>query len=155
MAVIVSTDRKNTIDINVSCLGRITKQNITQAIGSKVEDRTILCTDGHVSYKGFAIDNSIEHHVLRANIKQFTKQKKFHIQHVNSMHSRMKNWIDNQLLGVASKYLQGYMNWFHVKEKFTESEFIDRIIELSAVNTDAARNYKNIEKNYADLIQLA
>lgn len=155
VAVIVSTDRKNTIDINVSCLGRITKENITQAIGSKVEDRTILCTDGHVSYKGFAIDNSIEHHVLRANIKQFTKQKKFHIQHVNSMHSRMKNWIDNQLLGVASKYLQGYMNWFHVKEKFTESEFIDRIIELSAVNTDAARNYKDIEKNYADLIQLA
>jgi len=155
VAVIVSADRKNTIDINVACLGRITKDNITQAIGNKIEDRTVLCTDGHVSYKGFALDNSIEHHVLRADLKQYVKQKKYHIQHVNSMHSRMKNWIDKQLLGVASKYLQNYMNWFHVKEKFTESEFIERIIELSVANTNAIKDYRSIEKRYANLMDLA
>ncbi len=155
VAVIVSADRKNTIDINVACLGRITKDNITQAIGNKVEDRTVLCTDGHVSYKGFALDNSIEHHVLRADLKQYVKQKKYHIQHVNSMHSRMKNWIDKQLLGVASKYLQNYMNWFHVKEKFTESEFIESIIELSVANTNAIKDYRSIEKRYANLMHLA
>jgi len=89
-----------------------------------------LCTDGHVSYK-VALDNSIEHRVLRADLKQYVKQKKYHIQHVNSMHSHMKNWIDEQLLGFASKYLQNYINWFHVKEKFTEPEFIESIIKLS------------------------
>lgn len=155
VAVIVSADRKNTMDMKVACLGRITKNDITQAIGNKVEERTVLCTDGHVSYKGFALDNSIEHHVLRANLKQYVKHKKYHIQHVNSMHSRMKNWIDKQLLGVASKYLQNYMNWFHIKEKYTESEFIERIIELSVANTRAIKDYKNIEKKYAVLMNLA
>ncbi len=91
VAVIVFADRKNTIDINVACLYRITKDNITQAIGNRVKDRTVLCTDGYVSYKGFVLDNSIEHRVLRADLQQYVKQKKYHIQHVNSMHSRIKN----------------------------------------------------------------
>ena len=140
------------MNIKVVCLGRITKEDITQAIGGKIEDRTVLCTDGHISYKGFALDNSIEHHVLRANLKQFVKQKKYHIQHVNSMHSRMKRWIDNNLLGVSTKYLQNYMNWFHIKEKFKESEFIEKIIEFSASNTKAKQVYKNLDEKYKELI---
>lgn len=155
VAVIVSADRKHTMDFKVACLGRITKDDITLAIGKKVEERTVLCTDGHVSYKGFALDNSIEHHVLRADLKQYVKQKKYHIQHVNSMHSRMKNWIDKQLLGVASKYLQNYMNWFYIKEKFAEPEFIERIIELSVGNTKAIKDYRDIERRYAVLMNLA
>jgi len=70
------------------------------------------------------------------------------------MHSRMKNWIDKQLLGVASKYLQNYMNWFHVKEKFTESEFIENIIKLSVANTNAIKDYRSIESRYANLMHL-
>jgi transposase-like protein len=83
VAVIVSTDRKKTMNVKVACLGRITKTNITQAIGEMVVEQTILCSDGHASYKGFAKDNSIEHHILRANIKEYVKNKKFHIQHVD------------------------------------------------------------------------
>lgn len=155
VAVIVSADRKKTINIKVACLGRITKKNINQAIGNKVDQRTILCSDGHVSYKGFAMDKSIEHHVLRSDLKEFIKQKKFHIQHVNSMHSRMENWIDKQLLGVATKYLQNYMNWFHLKEKYKTSEFIEKIIELSVSNVRAIKDYRNIEKNYIKLKDVA
>ena len=152
VAVIVSTDRKKTMDMKVACLGRITKDDIDQAIGDKVDDTTVLCSDGHVSYKGFAADNSIEHHVLKANIKEFVKQRKYHIQHVNSMHSRMKNWIDKQLHGVATKYLQNYMNLFHIKEKYKTSEFMDNIIELSTVNTNAIKNYRGI-KNTSDKLK--
>jgi len=48
------------------------------------------------------------------------------------------------LLGVASKYLHNYMNWFHVKDKFTESKFIESIIDLSVANTNAIKNYRRI-----------
>ncbi len=148
VAVIVSTDRKKTINVNVACLGRITKLNITQAIGKMVVKQTILCSDGHVSYKGFAKDNSIEHHVLRANLNEYVKRKKFHIQHVNSMHSRVKNWINKEKLGVATKNLQMYMNWFHLKEKYKDAEFIQKIVEIGSVNTNAIKNYKNIDNDY-------
>ncbi len=154
VAVIVSTDRKKTINVNVACLGRITKSNITQAIGEMVVEQTILCSDGHRSYKGFAKDNSLEHHVLRANLKEYVKSKKFHIQNVNSMHSRVKTWINIKLLGVSTKNLQLYMNWFHLKEKYKNSEFLLKIIEIGSVNTNAIKQYKSIEEKYR-LLKLA
>ena len=49
------------------------KINIENAIGKKISAQTVLCTDGHVSYKGFAMDNKLEHHSLRADLKQFVK----------------------------------------------------------------------------------
>lgn len=43
-------------------MGRIKKIDIENAIGSRIhKDQTILCSDAHVSYKGFAIDNNLEH----------------------------------------------------------------------------------------------
>ena len=66
------------------------------AIGEKKSAQTILCTDGHVRYKGFAIDSNLEHHVLRANLKQYAKRKTYHIQHVNSADSHLKTWIDRK-----------------------------------------------------------
>ncbi|MGQ1788555.1 IS1595 family transposase, partial [Saccharicrinis sp. GN24d3] len=84
VAVIVTADRNAEIDMTVARLGRIKKVDIANAIGHKITDETILCSDSHVSYKGFAIDNHIEHHAIRANLKQHVKQKVYHVQHVNS-----------------------------------------------------------------------
>jgi transposase-like protein len=57
VSVIVAADRKGEISLNIACFGRITKEDITKAIGNKIKQQTVLCTDGHYSYKGFAIDN--------------------------------------------------------------------------------------------------
>jgi transposase-like protein len=148
VAVIASTDRKKTISIKVACLGRIKKVDIENAIGQMHGEQTVLCSDGHVSYKGFAKDNHIEHHILRANIKEYVVNKKYHIQHINSMHNRMKYWINKKMLGVATKNLQGYMNWFHLTEKYTDSQFINKIIEIGCANTNAINSYKEVRKQY-------
>ncbi len=111
-------------------------------------EQTVLCSDGHVSYKGFAKDNHIEHHILRANIKEYVVNKKYHIQHINSMHNRMKYWINKKMLGVATKNLQGYINWFHLTEKYTDSQFINKIIEIGCANTNAINSYKEVRKQY-------
>lgn len=141
VAVIVSTDRKDTLSLNVAGKGRISKDDITKSIGNKVSKQTVLCTDGHASYKGFAMDNNLEHHILKANIKQFVKQGKYHIQRVNSMHSRLKKWINGDFNGVATKYLQNYLNWFRFKEKFKSHNYMKQIISSSLVNTNARTEY--------------
>ena len=94
IAVIVIQDRKKNLDVTVATCGRLKKINMENAIGKKISSQTILCTDGHVSYTGFAMDNKLEHHYLRADLKQFVKNEVYHIQHVNSTHSRLKKWID-------------------------------------------------------------
>lgn len=35
----------------------------------------------------------------------------YHIQNVNGLHSRLKQWI-NRFKGVATKYLDNYLAWF-------------------------------------------
>ena len=145
--VIVSADRKGEVSLSVSGFGRITKENIIKAIGEKVNKMTVLCSDGHTSYKGFAADNNIEHHVLRANLKEFVRGK-YHIQNVNSLHSRLKKWINEDLHGVATKYLQNYMNWFRYKEKYKVTDYLKVIVETSCNNTNARQEYLFAVNNY-------
>ncbi len=141
VAVIVSTDRKGSISLDSAGLGRMSKGSIEKSIGNKINEQTILCTDGLVSYKGFALDNKLEHHILRADLKQFVKQGKYHIQHVNSLHSRLKKWINKDLYGVATKYLQNYLNWFRFQEKFKTQNYVKKIIVASLTNTKARDQY--------------
>ena len=73
MAVIVTMDRDKSLDLTVATKGRIKKKDIERAIGERCTKQTILCSDSHVSYKGFAIDKKLEHHPLRADLKQRVK----------------------------------------------------------------------------------
>jgi transposase-like protein len=156
VAVIVTADRISEMDIKVARLGRIRKVDIQKAIGEKVTEQTILCTDSHVSYKGFAKDKKIEHHPIRANLKQFVKQKIYHVQHVNSIDSRMKKWIEYRFMGVSTKYLQNYMNWFKSKEMFKNSpnpneEFTRQSLE----NVNAWKSFKTIPQKFEKLVHLS
>lgn len=120
--VIVTADRKN--DLNMTCCGkgRLTKADIAESLETPLDKDVILCSDGHVSYKGYADDNHLKHVVLRDDLKQRVKQGRFHIQHVNSLHSRLKKWIASVFWGVSTKYLQNYLNWFKVVETVLKKE---------------------------------
>lgn len=120
--VIVTADRKN--DLNMTCCGkgRLTKKDIAESLRVPLPKEVVLCSDGHVSYKGYAGENHLRHVVLRDDLKQRVKQGRFHIQHVNSLHNRLKKWIASTFWGVATKYLQNYLNWFKVMETVLKNE---------------------------------
>jgi transposase-like protein len=153
VAVIVTADRNAEIDMTVARLGRIRKVDIANAIGHKIDNETILCSDSHVSYKGFAIDNNIEHHAIRANLKQYVKQKVYHVQHVNSIDSRLKKWIEYQFCGVSTKYLQMYLNWFKTKERLKQSnKFMEDFVAMSLEDITTRKRFTNINQTYQQLI---
>lgn len=120
--VIVTADRKN--DLNMTCCGhgRLTKKDIAESLHTPLPKDVVLCPDGHASYKGYASDNRLKHVVLREDLKQRVKLESFHIQHVNSLHNRLKNWIAVTFWGVATKYLQNYLNWFKAIETVLKNE---------------------------------
>ena len=153
VAVIVTVDRNDEIDMSVARLGRIKKVDIENAIGNKITEGTILCSDSHVSYKGFAKDYNIEHHTIRTNLKQYVKQKVYHVQHVNSIDSRLKKWIKYQFCGVSTKYLQLYLNWFKTKERLKKSrEFMKDFVSMSLENIAAKERFMKIDIDYQQLI---
>jgi len=149
IAVIVTQDRKDQMDLTVATAGRLKKYDIDNAIGERLTIQTVLCTDSHVSYKGFAIDNQLEHHPLRSDLKERVKHGVYHIQHVNSTHHRLKKWIDNRFWGVSTKYLQQYLNWFRLKETLKESkQFINDFAKISSQDVKAYQRYKMLASKY-------
>lgn len=152
VAVIVTADRANQTDLTVARRGRIKKIDIEQAIGQRVTQKTILCSDGHVSYKGFAIDKKIEHHPLRADMKQRVIKGTYHIQHVNAIHSRLKRWLTGRFGGVSTKYLQKYLDWFRTKEMLGQStNYVRDFAERALLDTSAITNYRATQIHFENL----
>lgn len=153
VAVIATADRAGQQELSVATLGRIKKVDIENSIGYRISDMTILCSDSHVSYKGFAIDNSLEHHAIRADLKQYVKDGIYHVQHVNSIHNRLKKWINQQFWGVSTKYLQQYLNWFRIKESIKhKGQPLSEIAKQTIFDVHANSRFGQINEKYKSLI---
>ena len=134
-------------------MGRLKKEDIEKSIGERITEKTILCSDAHVSYKGFAKDKSIEHHAVRADLKQYVKDGIYHVQHVNSMHNRFKKWINEQFWGVSTKYLQQYLNWFRAKEMLKHNKQpASQLIQQTVIDIKTYARYCQINNKYETLI---
>jgi len=153
VAVIVTSDRSGSMDLTVATMGRIAKKDIDNAIGNRIGKESILCADGHVSYKGFAKDNNLTLVVLRADLKQHVKQGIYHIQNVNSMHNRIKKWIGSTFWGVSTKYLQNYLNWYRIQEAFKKSICVKQdMANGSTEDICSLKRYRLINDRYQTLI---
>lgn len=153
VAIIVTADRAGEQELSVATLGRIKKKDIEKSISKRVSNQTVLCSDSHVSYKGFAIDNSLEHHAIRADLKQYVKDGVYHVQHVNSMHNKLKKWLNEQFWGVSTKHLQQYLNWFRMKEivKNAAQPTIE-FTRKTVMDVGAYKRYNEIDTKFELLI---
>jgi transposase-like protein len=153
VSVIVTADRAGQQELSVATLGRVKKIDIEKSIGSRICDKTVLCSDSHVSYKGFALDNSLEHHAIRADLKQYVKDGLYHVQHVNSLHNKLKKWLNEQFWGVSTKHLQQYLNWFRMKEALKgTAQPLSELANRTILDIKARAKYFEIDNNYKSLI---
>ena len=152
-SVIVSVDRKESMNMALSTMGRITKSDISESFQSPLPPASILCSDGHVSYKGYSADNNLNHIVLRAELKEYVKKGIYHIQHVNELHNRLKKWINARFWGVATKYLQNYLNWFYLCEKLKhETLSVAKMLLMSMKDIHALKRYRYNDFTYKILL---
>ena len=116
VAVIASCDRSGNKDFKVATRGRISKKDIKNVLEDKLDKAEVLCSDSHRSYTAFAKDVNIEHKKFNASKGQRKVEKIYHVQNVNNMDKRLREFMQT-FNGVATKYLQNYLNWFLVLEK--------------------------------------
>ena len=77
------------------------------------------------------------------------KQDIYHIQHVNSWHSRLKKWME-RFNGVSTKYLNYYLVWYRWLEKTKSQEMHIRTNDL------LLQTFKNPTKLYVkDFINIS
>jgi len=144
VAVIVSTDRHGDFIAEVSGRGRVTATQLDEKIGKWMGDRVeVLCSDSHRSYESFAKQKNLKHVKVNVSKGQHVKDKIYHVQNINSIHSLMKNWMTRFKGGVGSAYLQNYMNWFRLQRKLGDS--ISNFLDYALTSTNAFVSVKNIK----------
>ena len=108
----------------ITNLGKVGTKDIHNAFDNRISANSILCTDDTRAYNDFANTNSLELIKLKTGK---SKSGIYHIQHINSYHSILKNWI-RRFHGVATKYLNNYLIWHnfvnYAKESYAEKTSI-------------------------------
>jgi transposase-like protein/IS1 family transposase len=110
VCVLVARDRQKMTFSGVLGRGRIRTTKLDEAIGGHLSDSNVLCTDSWRAFSSYVNTKGLAHYRFKSDGKQRVKGV-YHIQNVNSYHSRLKKWID-RFNGVATKYLHHYLAWF-------------------------------------------
>ena len=129
LCILVACDEhRNTIFKHVGN-GKLTKQMVFNALNKHIRKqrvhKAILVTDRNNAFLKFATEKRLIHQTVISKYKQYVNAQGFHIQTVNAIHSRLKKWL-LKFNGVASKYMQNYLNFFRLWDKFTN--FKERFI---------------------------
>ncbi len=114
VCVATAVDRQGNLIMELLCKGRMTSNDLKKLYDGRIGKSSILCTDSHKSYNKFAKDLSLDHKRIPSGKH---KEGVYHIQHINSIHSKLKRWM-RVFNGVSTKYLSSYLCWFKWIELF-------------------------------------
>ena len=103
--------------LEIATFGRPSTEQIDKVLGDNLAQDCIFLTDRHPSFRCFARQKGLQYKSLDLSKGIKVVKGIYHIQNVNSYHSRLKIWM-KRFKGVATKYLSNYLHWI---------EFIDSI----------------------------
>jgi transposase-like protein len=126
VCVTTAIDRNDTAVLECVCMGRIRSTDLKRAYNGKINSQSIICSDSHKSYIQFTKDFTLEHVRIKTGKH---KNGVYHINHVNALHSNLKEWI-RRFKGVATKYLANYLYWFKWLESTKRDKDIMRMRNL-------------------------
>jgi hypothetical protein len=90
ICVVVVHDRNSQILSKMPGKGRITSMEIDVVLGKYIGTSALLCTDTATHYKKFSKMKGLQYESINVNKGVHVKQGIYHIQHVNSYHTRLK-----------------------------------------------------------------
>ena len=147
VSVMVTADRYKSIDLTVVKLGRITTSALENKLNlDRFNKSNIIYSDNSRIIKNFFRDLDIQHETFIAKEKY---NGMVHVQNVNNLTRRLKDWIKLNFNNVSTKYLHNYLNWFMMLEVLkTQKNAEDRMWDYLMLNNDGLSNFKNIESGY-------
>jgi len=150
--MLATADRKGTLDMSVTRIGRLKKSDIQRKIGNRIGRETILTSDKHKSIAAFAKDSKIEHITFKA--QKHKADNEHHVQYINNVASRFDTIVNRIMKGVSTKYLQNYSNWFVALEGLKKNmNKPEKIIRQILKQNHAWDLFTNFEEHYKTFIQ--
>ena len=98
----------------------VSAKDIEPVLTPLLSSDIILCTDGASAYHIVARHICVEHHQVNTTRGIRVVRRAYHIQNVNAYDRRLKQWMD-RFHGVATRYLENYLGWRRMIERFGNS----------------------------------
>jgi transposase-like protein len=118
---VVAVDRLGNKHIRVAEAERLNADMVRKAIGKKLRQGSTLITDKHPAFIKYAKGlKTINHKTIKATDQRISSDKNVSIQRVNQTHKQIRDFMRRFNGGVATKYLQNYMNWYLYQEELKD-----------------------------------
>lgn len=112
VCVLVGRDRDKNTQARVVGWGQMSNKRAEITLSECAGGVTALCTDSASAYRNFAKNHEIPHYAMNTSKRVRTIKGIYHIQNVNSYHSRLRKWME-RFNGVSTKHMNNYLEWFH------------------------------------------
>jgi transposase-like protein len=116
VCILVARDRTKNTSSQVAGLGRISCEIVKKRIGPEIVPGSILCSDEEPTFRVFCRESNLTQVAINSQDKTRVVNGIYHIQNVNSFHSRYKLW-EKKFKGIATKYTDNYLRWFTFLDK--------------------------------------
>lgn len=105
-----------------------------------------MWSDSAKNYISFAKLKGLEHKQVNAHKKIYVIEKIYYLQHVNSHHRRLKEWIDLHFNGVSTKYMDNYLFWHRFLEtnKSLDKDELNKTLLTHVIATNKATTIKKL-----------
>ena len=135
VCVITATNRTNNIYGKTVGYGKVQPEWIVNNLQDKIQPDSTLVTDGEQSY------------ILLKNVKHkrfmtgLSKSKTYNLGRIDNIHTSMKGLINHNFKGVATKYLDNYVNYVNYVKALRQSTniFEKLLVTLCPTTLDSLR----------------
>ncbi len=110
VCVFTARDRSNHNMESIADSRHVSEAWLIKNIAQLIAPDSVIVSNGLSQYQNLSKMHNFEHKIAKKHNGN-RAQAAFHIKHVNAYHSRLKMWINGHFHGVATKYLNNYLDW--------------------------------------------
>jgi len=136
-------NREHQMGCDVLELGELNSTEMLEKITEKLKKVKMLCIDDNPILKLFAQSKRLSYRIPKEDKKIKERDKIYHTYTIQNLIKGFKDWL-LRFRGVATKYLQNYLNWYLVEVQYRGfNQYLDLFMMLSIYNRKGITNYKN------------
>ncbi|SCN23798.1 Transposase [Clostridium sp. N3C] len=148
VSILCCKDRQEKVFVRTGGIGKIGAIRLYDLLSDKIPERSILCTTNNIAYIPLARKLNCKLYKLRGRYEVI--KDKYHIQNAGAFGKRIVNTINYKFKGVATKYLNFYLSWFHWQEsnkRETNSMKLLDALSMSIYSNQKLRvcDFKNVK----------
>jgi transposase-like protein len=157
--VVITSDRYNTVDMKLTKMGRIAEKDLKRVLKMDRfnKENLVLCSDRHPSIAAYFKKLNLNHKKIYANGGQYVagKNGEYHVQTVNNLTGRFREFIKHNYKSVATKYLQNYLWLFQMNTILKKDKHaLDSFLKFSLKDDRTIERYRHIEKEYQKFLRI-